>query len=66
MLLQEMSSLTSTAHWSTCAPDDDGAALVEGVHLAAGKEDMNIVEVSPGKVWGNILYTDEAGNPGFS
>ena len=38
MLLQEMPSLASTAHWDTCAPNNDGAALVEGVHLAAGKE----------------------------
>ena len=66
MLLQEVPSLTSTAHWGTSAPDDDGAALVEGVHLAAGKEDTNLVEASPGKVWGNILYADESGSPSFT
>ena len=66
MLLQEKPSLARTAHWGTCAPNDDGAALVEGVHLAAGKEDANVVEASPGKVWGNVLYMDEMGSPNFS
>ena len=66
LLLQEMPSLTSTAHWGTCALDDDRAGLMEGVCLAAGKEDVNVVGASPGKVWGNILYTDEVGSTSFS
>ena len=66
VMLQEMPSLTSPTHWGTIAPNDDGAALVEWVHLAAGKEDVDVVEVSPGKVWGNVLHTDEVGGPSFS
>ena len=66
MLLQEMPSLASTAHWDTCAPNNDGAALVEGSILLLARNMQNVVETSPGKVWGNILYTDEAGSPSFS
>ena len=65
VLLQEMPSLTSTAHLGTHTTDDNGAALVEGVCLTAGKQDANVVWVSSGEVWCNILHVDELGSPGF-
>ena len=43
VLLQEMPSLTDTTHWSTHTTNDNRAALVEGVHLTAGKQDVNVV-----------------------
>ena len=43
VLLQDAPGLTGSTHWSASAADDDGAALVKGVHLTAGKQDVYIV-----------------------
>ena len=60
-----MPSLASTAHWGTHTTNDNREALVEGVCLTAGQQDVNEVKGSPGEVWGDILHADEVGSPSF-
>ena len=36
-------SLTGSTHWGASTTDDNRAALVKEVHLAAGKQDMDVM-----------------------
>ena len=66
MVLKEVPSLACPADGYPSAAYDDGAAMVALVCLAAGQENMNVVKPALGKLWCNVLHSDEVGSTGFS
>ena len=61
-----MPSLTHPADGHTSAAYDYRAALVELVCLAAGQEHANVVKPALGKLWHDVLHSNEVGSASLS
>ena len=59
MSLKDAPGLASSTLQCVSTGNDDRAAQVEGVCLAAGEHDSYIVQVAPGEVRGNIPHMDD-------